>query len=175
MATVIPFEYCANVTDIINYIECSGVSWKGNSWQLFHFSQAFKNSDAPKSNLSKPYHSSYVKGQTTNLTLLKAAYRDVALASTSYSHWRCLERASNAKMPDRQEVTGINKLSGTEKQGKIISSISKDHSWYGKISLPENFLLLGKMCNIVSAIFPCIIFYLLVSSNEDFLAFSVEV
>ena len=129
MTIVIPFEYCANVTDIINYIECSGVSWKGNSWQLFHFSQAFKNSDAPKSNLSKPYHSSYVKGQTTNLTLLKAAYRDVALASTSYSHWRCLERASNAKMPDRQEVTGINKLSGTEKQGKIISSISKDHLW----------------------------------------------
>ena len=175
MTAVIPFEYSANVTDIINYIECSGVSWKGNSWQLFHFSQAFKNSDAPKSNLSKPYHSSYVKGQTTNLTLLKAAYRDVALASTSNSHWRCLERASNAKMPDRQEVTGINKLSGTEKQGKIISSISKDHSWYGKISLPENFLLLGKMCNIVSAIFPCIIFYLLVSSNEGFLAFSVKV
>ena len=175
MTIVIPFEYCANVTDIINYIECSGVSWKGNSWQLFHFSQAFKNSDAPKSNLSKPYHSSYVKGQTTNLTLLKAAYRDVALASTSYSHWRCLERASNAKMPDRQEVTGINKLSGTEKQGKIISSISKDHSWYGKISLPENFLLLGKMCNIVSAIFPCIIFYLLVSSNEGFLASGVKV
>ena len=45
-----------------------------------HFSRAFKNINAPKTNLSGSYHSSYVTGHATNLTLLDAAYRDTAAA-----------------------------------------------------------------------------------------------
>lgn len=45
-----------------------------------HISRAFKCDNAPKSNLSETFHSSYATGQTTHLTLIEAAYRDTAAA-----------------------------------------------------------------------------------------------
>ena len=45
-----------------------------------HFSRAFKNSNAPTTNMSETYHSSYAMGETNNLTLIDVAYRDVAAA-----------------------------------------------------------------------------------------------
>lgn len=158
MTAVIPFEYCANVTDIINYLECSGVSWKGNSWQLFHFNQAFKSFDAPKSNLKKPYHSSYVKGQTTNLALLKAAYRDVAASINVQQSLRCLERASNAKMPDRQEVTGINKLSEQKSKAKLSQVFQKTTHDMGKLVCQKIFCFLVKCAILFQQSFHALFF-----------------
>jgi hypothetical protein len=43
-----------------------------------HFSRSFKDPDAPATNLSEAFHSSYVNSKTTNLKLVEAAYRDVA-------------------------------------------------------------------------------------------------
>ena len=40
----------------------------------------FKNSNAPTTNISETYHSSYATGETNNLTLIDVAYRDVAAA-----------------------------------------------------------------------------------------------
>ena len=83
MAAASPSEYNAALTDIMNYLECKPkrkfLAGFIEFWhpRRHHSSRAFKSSDAPKSNLSESYHSSYVKGQTTNLTLLEAAYRDV--------------------------------------------------------------------------------------------------
>ena len=45
-----------------------------------HFSREFENSNAPTTNMSETYHSSYAAGDTNNLTLIDAAYRDVAAA-----------------------------------------------------------------------------------------------
>ena len=84
MAEVSPSEYSASLTDIINYLECKPkrkfLAGFIEFWhpRRHHFSRAFKSSDSPKLNLSESYHASYVKGQTTNLTPLEAAYRDVA-------------------------------------------------------------------------------------------------
>ena len=48
--------------------------------ERYHFGRAFKSSEAPKTNLRESYHASYVKGGTVNLTLLDAAYRNIASA-----------------------------------------------------------------------------------------------
>ena len=45
-----------------------------------HFSRAFKNSNAPTTDISDTYHSSYATGGRNNLTLIDTAYRDVAPA-----------------------------------------------------------------------------------------------
>ena len=42
------------------------------------FSRTFKNCNATKANLSENYHSSYLTGCTTNLTLLDVVYQDAA-------------------------------------------------------------------------------------------------
>eukprot|EP00111_Clytia_hemisphaerica_P016492 TCONS_00048875-protein len=45
-----------------------------------HFSRAFKHGDAPNTNLSEAYHSSYVTANNINLSLVEAAYRDTVTA-----------------------------------------------------------------------------------------------
>ena len=46
----------------------------------YHFCRAFKGSDAPPTNMSESFHSSYVKSNTIKLKLIEAAFRDVAYA-----------------------------------------------------------------------------------------------
>ena len=46
----------------------------------YHFSRAFKLTIAPTTNLSETVHSSYASGNTINLTLLEAVYRDISAA-----------------------------------------------------------------------------------------------
>ena len=46
--------------------------------RIFHFARSFKDPNAPTTNLSEAFHSSYVNSKTTNLELVEAAYRDVA-------------------------------------------------------------------------------------------------
>ena len=43
-----------------------------------HFSRAFKNINEPTTNMSEIYHSLYTTDDTNNLTLIDAAYRDLA-------------------------------------------------------------------------------------------------
>ena len=84
MIAVSSSEYSAAQTDINNYLTCKPKKKFLTGFIEFwhprhhHFSRGFKSSGAPKSNLSEFYHSLYVKGQTTNLTLLEDLYRDVA-------------------------------------------------------------------------------------------------
>ena len=97
MTAVSPSEYSAALTDIINYLDCKPkrkfLAGFIEFWhpRHHHFSRTFKSSDAPKSNLSESCHSLYVKGQTTNLSLLKAAYEDVTTSIKTEDVWRGLQ------------------------------------------------------------------------------------
>ena len=81
-----PSMYEKAVKDINDYIESKSkrLFLRGfvNFWNPHrrNFYRTFKYSNVPKTNLNENYHSSYVTGHKTSLTLLDAAYRDTAAA-----------------------------------------------------------------------------------------------
>ncbi|XP_066916243.1 uncharacterized protein [Clytia hemisphaerica] len=89
-----------------------------------HFSRAYKRADAPSTNLSETYHSSYVSAKTINLSLIDAAYKDV---SEAIKVGRALEKFGEGVQcqgfgPDMAEKSSREK----EKQKRKIPSYSND-------------------------------------------------
>ena len=87
MTSEMPTKYDAALNEIISFVERkprkrSFVRGFVEFWhpRRHHFSRAFENSNTPTTNMSETYHSSYAVGDTNNLTLIDAAYRDVTAA-----------------------------------------------------------------------------------------------
>ena len=87
MTSEMPTKYDAALNEIISFVERkprkrSFVRGFVEFWhpRRHHFSRAFEKSNTPTTNMSETYHSSYAVGDTNNLTLIDAAYRDVTAA-----------------------------------------------------------------------------------------------
>ena len=147
MTGVSPSEYNAALTDIINYLACkpkstflagllkSGILVAIISVEFLgapmHRSQIWANLITLHMSKDKPQISLSWKLRTEMSPL----------ASKSNSHWRCLERASNAKVLDRQQVAGIKEVINKVKQYQLFRKITHDAK---KLVSQKNFSFLLK-------------------------------
>ena len=116
-----PTKYDTALNEIISFIERkprkrSFLRGFVEFWhpRRHHFSRAFKNSNAPTTNISETYHSSYATGETNNLTLIDVAYRDVAAAIK-------LENCSHQTGPNSKERNGKSHRQQNSKVSKNVS------------------------------------------------------
>ena len=82
------------------------------------FSRTFKNSNATKTNLSEHYHSSYVTGCTTNLTLLDVAYQDAAAAVSLERYFELFGEEF------KYQVAKLRHLRQTHRNARLIISVA---------------------------------------------------
>lgn len=119
-----PSEYNAALQDISGFIDAKPKRefLKGfvEFWhpRRHHFSRAFKNPNAPKSNLSESYHSKYVNANTINLTLLDAAHRDTAASIKLEQALKMFGKGFKCQ-GSGPTTSGKNKRSYYQQKGKV--------------------------------------------------------
>ena len=147
MTAVSPSEYNAALTDIISYLECKPKS----TFLAGLLKSGILVAIISVEFLGTPMHRSQIRANLITLHMSKdkpqislswkLRTEMSPLASKSNSHWRCLERASNAKVLDRQQVAGIKEVINKVKQYQLFRKITHDAK---KLVSQKNFSFLLK-------------------------------